>query len=248
MEYIKMIDAFLSGDLSPEENAAFLEALKKDTSLQKEVALHQDLDAALHETDVIDLRAKLQTIHTRVAINKNQGLIRQLFATRIVQLAAAVITLLIISTTVYQIVQDPGLSTDELYEMYYQPDDAVMFMRSGTTGADDGLLMEALRKYEQQDYQGALQLFKKDESSLLVHFYSGLAYMEIEMFDEAILSFQKVLDDGNSLFVEQSKWYQGLCYLKSDRLQDAKVIFANLSGEGSTYKPKIDFILDNLKK
>jgi len=247
MKYYELISDYLEGGLSAETRKAFEEEMGRDEFLRREVELHRGIDAALSESDVLQLRGKLKSIHRDVTHPAKETRILRLKPRQAVYAVAAVALLLVASAWLFQILNTPSLSTDDLYAMYYQPDDAVMIMRSGSEGQDQGLLMEALKKYEEQDYEGALQLFKKDNSNVMVHFYSGLAYMEIERFNEAINSFQTILDDNENLFVEQAQWYQGLCYLKTGRTDRAREALNSLNLEDNPYRTKAEFILRNLK-
>lgn len=248
MKYSEMIPAYLDGELEGAEKQAFEDAMKRDDLLRKEVQLHQEVDAALSETDVINLRTKLHRAHDRMERGDEETRILRMRPRRAIGAVAAVAALLIASAWVFTLLNQPSMSPDEIYAMYYQPDDAVMVMRSGEQSGEGDQLAEALRRYEQADYEGALQLFKEDKSSLMVHFYSGLAYMEIEMFHEAIRSFQTILDDQQNLFMEQAQWYQGLCYIKIGQPEKARVVFKELAASNGPYKAKVDFILKNLKK
>lgn len=248
MKYYEMIHAYLDGSLEEAERRAFEEAMEKDELLRKEVSLHREVDSALGETDILNLRSKLKTIHKKVTEPENEARILRMKPRQAVAAVAAVAILLIGSAWVFNMITNPAMSGDQLYEMYYQPDDAVMVMRSGSATDSESMLVEALRKYESDDFEGALQLFKKDKSNLMVHFYSGLAYMEIEHFNEAIRSFQTILDDQQNLFIEQAMWYQGLCYIKIGQTDKAKEVFSELNVPGSSYRAKVEFILKNLKE
>ncbi|MBE0641916.1 MAG: zf-HC2 domain-containing protein [Bacteroidales bacterium] len=248
MKYFEMIPAYLEGELDNTERRAFEEEMGRNDLLRKEVELHQDVDASLSESDIIRLRAKLNSIHTGMLDAGNEARVIRLKPRHTLLAVAAVAVLLVASVWVFNLLSNPSLTPDELYAMYYQPDDAVMVMRSGGQQGEGDLLTEALRRYEQADYAGALKLFKEDKSNLMVHFYSGLAYMEIEMFSEAIRSFQTILDDQQNLFLEQAQWYQGLCYIKIGRNDKARSVLQELGEANGPYKAKVDFILKNLKK
>lgn len=247
MKYYEMIHAYLDGTLEETERTAFEEAMEKDELLRKEVDLHRDVDQALAETDILNLRGKLKTIHERVTDPEKGTRILRMKPRHAIAAVAAVALLLIGSAFVFNMIRNPSMSPEQIYEMYYQPDDAVMVMRSGNTDNNESMLVEALRKYENEDFEGALKLFKKDKSNLMVHFYSGLAYMEIEHFNEAIRSFQTILDDKQNLFIEQAMWYQGLCYIRIGQTEKAREVFSELNTPGSSYKAKVEFILKNLK-
>lgn len=248
MKYSELIQAYLAGELSTEERRDFEAAMERDELLRKEVDLHREVDSALLETDILSLRGKLKDAHQRITSPAQDGKIFHLRPKQAVYAVAAVAILLVASAWVFTLLRNPSISSDQLYEMYYQPDDAVMVMRSGDDQGQGDLLVEALRMYEDENFEGALQLFKKDDSNLMVHFYSGLAYMEIEHFNEAIRSFQTILDDQQNLFVEQAQWYQGLCYLKTGRPDMAKEVLNELAVNGGPYKVKVEFILKNLKE
>lgn len=247
MKYYEMIHDYLDGSLNPSEKEAFEAAMEKDEMLRNEVNLHREVDAALAETDILRLRSKLKKMHVKASAPDNGGRILRLKPRQAIAAVAAVALLLVASAWIFTLMNQTSLSSEEIYDMYYQPDDAVMVMRSGTSGSEEAMLMEALRKYERNDFEGALKLLKKDNSNLMVHFYSGLAYMEIEHFNEAIRSFQNILDDQQNLFVEQALWYQGLCYIKTGRTDKAKEVFGELVFPGSAYKTRVEFILKNLK-
>lgn len=247
MKYYELIHAYLDGSLSETEKEAFKAAMEKDEMLRNEVNLHREVDAALAETDILRLRSQLKRMHRKASSEETGTRILRLKPRQAFAAVAAIALLLVASAWIFTLMNQSSLSSQEIYEMYYQPDDAVMVMRSGTSGSEEAMLMEALRKYENNDFEGALKLLKKDNSNLMVHFYSGLAYMEIEHFTEAIRSFQNILDDQQNLFVEQALWYQGLCYIKTGRTDKAKEVFGELVFPGSAYKTRVEFILKNLK-
>jgi tetratricopeptide (TPR) repeat protein len=247
MKYYELIHPYLDGSLSESEKEAFEAEMKKDELLRNEVNLHREVDAALAETDILRLRSQLKRMHRKASRSRDEVRILSLRPLQAITAVAAVALLLVASAWIFTLMNQSSLSAEDIYEMYYQPDDAVMVMRSGSSGSEEAMLMEALRKYENNDFEGALKLLKKDNSNLMVHFYSGLAYMEIEHFNEAIRSFQTILDDQQNLFVEQALWYQGLCYIKTGRTDKAKEVFGDLLFPGSAYKTRVEFILKNLK-
>jgi tetratricopeptide (TPR) repeat protein len=248
MNYSELIPAYLEGEMDNTERLAFEEEMRRNDLLRKEVELHREVDASLSESDIIRLRASLNSIHAGMLEAGEDSRVIRLKPRHTLLAVAAVAVLLIASVWIFSVLRNPSLSPEDLYAMYYQPDDAVMVMRSGGESGEGDLLTEALRRYEQADYAGALELFKADKSNLMVHFYSGLAYMEIEMFSEAIRSFQTILDDQQNLFVEQAQWYQGLCYIKTGRNDKARAVLQDLAATNGPYKAKVDFILKNLKK
>lgn len=247
MKYNDQIEAYLDGEMTAQEKQRFESELDKDKELNSELELRRQVNQAISESDVLDLRATLRNIHHSKPDAISQHRKGKLFGIQWQYAAAAIFGLLLVSSlTIYLLNVNRAFSSQELYSMYYQPDDAVMVMRSGETDSDN-LLVEALTKYEQQDYEGALQLFKKDQSNLLVHFYSGLAYMEIDKFEEAIHSFQVIIDNNDNLFIEQAKWYQALSYLKIDEKDKAKLLFQDVTKYNSIYKDKAQHILAGLK-
>ncbi len=62
---------------------------------------------------------------------------------------------------------------------------------------------------------------------------------------QAIFYFQKVIQ-GQGDFIEQSKWYLGLAYLKNRDMEKSKTILKRIIANGNKYKEQSESLLDSL--
>nr|MDA3952788.1 hypothetical protein [Bacteroidales bacterium] len=93
-------------------------------------------------------------------------------------------------------------------------------------------------------FEQVLQTRKKDMAAKL---YSGITYLEEEKYQKAKTSFDNIISNNNNLFIEQAKWYLALCYLKTEKIEDAQVILSEIVKEESYYKEMAVGVLKDLK-
>lgn len=96
-KYPELIDRFNAGELEGQELTRFLELLKENPSLQREVKLDKEISNLLKDEDLLDLRKKILSVQ-----RKNPGNQKNL----IYLIAASV--LLLISVGLFIITQFPG--------------------------------------------------------------------------------------------------------------------------------------------
>jgi len=145
---------------------------------------------------------------------------------------------------------DSKLSNDELYEKYYKHYSSETITQSSELSTDNNYI-NALRIYERKQYNDAINLFDKiPENSPFYNskeYYSGLSYMELQNYEEAIKHFNIVIKSKNNLFIENAIWYSALCYLKIDKTQLAIEYFKKLLNEDSTFKKEAGEIIEEIE-
>jgi hypothetical protein len=62
-----LVSKYLEGELNPLEVRDFEDALIQDHELQEELDLYREVDRALEDTEVLDLRAQLDEIHEEIS-------------------------------------------------------------------------------------------------------------------------------------------------------------------------------------
>ena len=180
-DLFKLIDEKLSGELSGEELEAFDLDLKDDPELMAEFELHQEIDEAIQESEVIELRKKLDLVHDLTQNKKQPGLLRTILRHKLSRIAAAsfVVLLIITSLSLYFLRPDGNMSNDSLFKIYYQPD-AALLIRG--TDSQNATLIQAFQLYENKEYNSALELFSQvldtDGKNIPVQFYSGISNIE----------------------------------------------------------------------
>ena len=85
----ELLDNKLSGELSGDELEAFDMDLENDPELMAEFELHQEIDEAIQESEVIELRKKLDLIHDLTQNKKQPGLLRTILRHKLSRIAAA---------------------------------------------------------------------------------------------------------------------------------------------------------------
>jgi len=242
--YAHEIDSYLSGEMKPAEREAFEKELQLNRELNKEYLLEKDIRNVLSKSDEIEFRQKLNSV---IYGSKNKTRIIPMFRKKWHVVAAAASVIILLGLAV-QFLIPSSYSNDKLFSMYYDSENSLHVERSG-----DGNLVEALRFYQQRNYANALKLFtqilEKDPMNIAIRFYSGISYIEIEEFDEAISAFQYIINDDNNLYIEPAHWYLGLCYLKDNRTDAALKQFTKIASESTNYYQKdASRIIDQINK
>lgn len=247
INYTELIEKYLNGEMTKAEHQEFEHKLETDVDFAKEVLLHVNIDKALSEVDVIELRNKMRDINGELRLHRKFR--HELFSAKW-QYLAVVASITLIVTFGVKYINSGTLSNDELLSKYYIPYEIEGVVRSATTETDE-LLSEAMMAYSKKDFETAVEkfsaYFEKDYTNIQSHFYYAISCMETNRIREAIKSFQLVLDHNNNLYIEQAKWYLGLCYLKIYDTRKALDIFSEIVNEDSTYREKAREIIRKLK-
>lgn len=251
MDYKEKIEMYLNGELKGEALKSFLDNLDNDAFYMKEFTIRKEIEDALTESDVIELKNNLDRIHLSIGDSSQKKIKRFEFNTTNFRwlLVAATLTLVLVSSAILLYVNNKSYSAGELYSMYYKPYDSYVNVRSGKINSDD-IFINALIKYEKMDFVDASTLFKQvldiDKTNIASNFYAGVCYIETQKFEKASESFQFIINHNDNLFVEQAKWYLALSYLKSNQKEIAKKHFEAIVNSQSYYKEKATEILDQL--
>ena len=249
-DLFELIDEKLSGELSGESLEAFDMDLEKDAELMAEFELHKEVDEAIQESEVIELRKKLELVHDLTQNKKQPGLLRTILRHKLSRIAAAsfVVLLLITSLSLYFLRPDGNMSNDSLFKIYYQPD-AALLIRG--TNSQNATLIQAFQMYENKEYNNALSLFSevldKDSENIPVQFYSGISNIELGQYQEALHPFNFIMDHKQNLYVERAEWYTALCFLKVNENENAVDLFRKISLSNSSYKDKAHEILKSIQ-
>jgi tetratricopeptide (TPR) repeat protein len=248
-DLFELIDEKLSGELMGEELEAFDQDLKDDPDLMSEFELHKEIDEAIQESEVIELRKKLDLVHDLTQNKKQPGLLRTILRHKLSRIAAAsfVVLLIITSISLYLLRPDGNMSNDSLFKIYYQPD-AALLIRG--TDSQNATLIQAFQLYENKDYESALGLFSQvmqnDEENIPVKFYSGISYIELGQYRTALEPFNFIMEHKQNLYLERAEWFAGLCYLKLNENDNAIELFNKISLSNSFYKDKAIAILKQI--
>lgn len=245
------IERYLHRELTEDELTAFETEMENNPDLVAEVDLLREMEAAVRESDVIALRARLDAINKDITSEKRKE--RSFFAKipgkklTAVSVAASLFLLLAVNG----IINRSNLSgASGLYEKYYTVYPGAGASRTATADSYNEI-NKALLQFNEQNYEESLVLLRevlnKDADNPVGNFYSGMAYQETGQYEKALGSYQQVIRAGNNLFTDQAEWYSGLCYLQMDDRKNAARQFKRIADSKSFYREKAVAILKKMK-
>lgn len=241
--YTENIEKYIPGELFGDELKKFEVKLKSNKELYDEFILHTQINMALKEEDIIQLRNKLEDIYSKV-IYKRERIIK---LSRNIALAASVA--LIFTFGGIYLYKNEKLTNQQLFTAYYSPYESIENSRE-LSSATKSLIEQALAEYEEKDYTAAQSHFndilKTNPDCSTALFYSSISELETGNINDAIIKLEHLLTLKDSLFNDQAEWYLGLCYLKSGNTDKAKIIFDKISGQKGYNKEKAKKLLRKL--
>ena len=242
---IEEIEGYIYNELSEEEMASFEAELGSNKNLADEIELIRNIDLALKESEVMQLRNNLQNIAAKNASEKQTELsfISRFKARRVIlsSVAASLILLMGIAGLLTR-----QASQDMLYQKFYTAYQIPGNSRSANESADKTLIV-AMQKFDNQDYNATIDLLKgvtsRNQNNIVAHFYTGAALQETGKYQDAINEYQWVINDRDNLFIEQAQWYIGLCYLQTNENKKAYKQFRKIAENQGFYQQKAQAIL-----
>lgn len=249
-KYTEIIDRYLDGELSDEERATLEIELNTNLELRNELELQKEIKNALGETEIIGLREQLKEInHSYLADKKVISFTRRLISSRISQMAAASVIILLTITLFTDILKSEFSTNEKMFEQYYEKYEPLNVRAVATL--NDEIYQNAVAAYNNEEYEQALHLFEKvleaDKGRMEANIMSGVSNMELNKFQTASGSFNKVIDHNDNLFIEDAQWYLGFCYLKTENKDKAIEQFTEIAESSSSRSKKARKILRNIK-
>ena len=246
---IEEIEGYIYNELTEEELASFEAELSSNRVLAGEIELIRDIDMALKESEVIQLRNNLQDIAAKIASEKQTELsfVTRFKARKVILSSVAASLILLLGITGLLTRQ---ASQDKLYQKFYATYQTSGINRSANEPADQAFAT-ALQKFDGQDYGAALNLLQevisRNQNNTVAHFYTGASLQETGKYRDAISEYQMVIVDKDNLFIEQAQWYIGLCYLQTNENKKAYQHFKKIAENQGFYRPKAQAILRKMK-
>jgi hypothetical protein len=254
MDHFDLISRYLEGEMNEQERLAFEKKIKDNPELAKEIKLHRDIDDTIKDTKLLDFYEQLESIHKKL---KKEGALeethdekenhnRRLYL-RWYNIAAAIIILLVISTVLYFTLRPP--LNERLYSQFFKPYNGSYIVRSAAT---QDKYSKASDTYDSANYEKSWNMFneliKVDTLKINAMFFKGISAMEINKYDDAINSFNFIIKDNSTLFVNQAEWYLALCYLKNNDMPNAKKLFGEIAESNASHKSDAKRILKKLSE
>jgi len=245
---IEEIDGYIYNELTESELTRFEVELSQNKDLHSEIDLIKNIDIALQETDIMQLRNNLKNIEIE---NSNEKRTERSIGINIIprklaiSIAAASLILFMGITGLLRYTSEA-----DIYQNFYTKYETTGITRSSTTNSDQTFAL-ALQKYNNQDYNSALNLLQevisKDQDNMASHFYSAVSLQELGKYKNAIKEYEIVVVNKDNLFIEQAQWYIGLCFIQTKEDKKAIRQFKKIVNDKGFYEDKAQAILRKMK-
>jgi hypothetical protein len=245
--YTRYIERYLDDEMVADEINWFEKELEENPDLLIETNLRSDINAAIAQHDVIDLRTRLDGLFNEQP--KTQTSFIWFIHSYGKYIAAAMVALFIAIGSIMYLNNKP-LTSAEIYREFYEPYNAGFNFRSSDSQFSNDLRM-AMTKYQEEKFSEALVLFEKvleqDASGIGLKLYSGISHMELEQFNQANEDFSAIIKNNYSLYIEQAEWYLSFCYLMTGKKDKARELFGAIARSDSYYHKEAKKIIKRLK-
>lgn len=218
------IEDFIDGILEGEELDEFVAELTDNTDLMAEVNLRGQINEAVGEEDVMELRGKLKAAKEVSEVKKVKMLVpetkSELF--RYVRNSVAILILLL---GIGGILSNGLTSGDNIYKNYYN---SPSWTTERSVTSELSTWQNANLAYMRNDWNSVLNYLNQEKAPVnsseyaVAEFYKAASLQNLNKFKDAISEYTKVIKQGDNLFVQEAEWYRSLCYLKLGQREQAK--------------------------
>lgn len=241
MEDDILIDNYLKGILSKDEEKLFLERIESDSEFKEKFQLEERLFNALNddswsfvenndsefddyvillkEDDLQNLKKTIAKTSSEYSTKKSKS------AGRIYYYLAAASVVLFLG---FQFFFNQNISNQDLYDDYVALNDLPSFV---SRGYETESLVQAENLFVEKKYEEALSIFQsllnKSDDKANIYLYKGLAEIELEQYNAAEYTFDTLINS-SLIDAEKGYWYKALLYLKTDRIKEAKHLLDNI--------------------
>ena len=244
------IEKFIDNELVGKELASFEDEFYSNKDLKSDVKLHKEVEYAIGERDIIDLRDHLEEINKNAHTSEGKSIIMlrpNLSSTFMKRSLAASILILVGLTAMLRL---SPVDSEKLYNKYYETYPSYGISRTASSDMDQNL-KQGLLLFGDKNYAEALGVFKSiienDTENSVARFYAGQSYQNLDKNVSAINEYKTVVDHNENLFVEQAEWYMSLCLIKEGNKQLASEQLNTIVANNGYYKKDAKALLRKIK-
>lgn len=231
IEFTRFIERYLEGNMQSAEKEWFEAELEGNPSLKKELELRRKVNKYADNQDAIAFRQTLLNAENR---HRKAAAKRKATTKQIVQYAAIFVGLILIgSITLY--IRNNNNTADIATK--YSPEYSPMASYRSASATFDEVYITATEYYNAGNYNEAIKWFNRIvDSDMQVEFLKGSSHMHIRKYNEAIGSFSKVVEDNDNLFIEDARFYLGVCYIQTNQTDRAKELLEGIINSENRHK------------
>lgn len=239
------IEQYLNGEL-PEDDKQQLEALIAESpDLKSEIELHRQVEETLKGEEIHQFRNVLQATDKSWKLKKEPAkaakIVRFNFK-KSMAIAASIAILIFAGNFLYQNLASPN--QEQLFANNFEPYQMILSQRStGDSPESTALLNTAISQYAQGKFEESSIAFRQlqinDEGNLSFQFYEAMSLLSANNATDAISKFENILATPNSPFLEQTRWYLALSYLKAGNKEKAISLLADIKESEFKFQEKL---------
>jgi tetratricopeptide (TPR) repeat protein len=219
----KNIEDYIDGILEEELFEEFKLELNDNTDLIAEVNLRKQINEAISENDIFNLRNELIVARQTSEVKKMKMIIPDTKTTNL-KFWRSSVAIIIVLIGLAGVLSQNIVSTNHIYNTYF---DAPTWSPERSVSNEISLLQEANKSYLNADYAGVAKIIDQmpmsgDENPVF-SFYKAASLQNLNNYDGAVESYTKVINHGDNLFIEEAEWYRCLCYLKLENYEKLKM-------------------------
>jgi tetratricopeptide (TPR) repeat protein len=215
-EEFELIEHYLNGSMSNEEQSDFEKSLTEDEVLKQKTEELRILFQAVEEQT---LREKLKKFHKEIPSEKSKT--KSLNPFRRYAIAASIALLAVLGIW---LILNQKPKNEKLFAQYFKPDPGLITPMSTTSNYE---FYRGMVDYKQAKYKLAFErwkplLAKKPQNDTL-NFYLGLSFLSTGNSTSALPYLTEVGKAGKSIFLPDVYYFIGLAYLKEGNIEKAKI-------------------------
>jgi len=217
------IEDFIDGVLEGELLDEFELELHDNSDLMAEVELRKQVNDAILEKDIFELRNKLSAAKESAEDNKVKMLIPETREGQI-KFWRRSVAIIVVLIGLAGVLTNGLVSVSRTYDNYFE---SPSWSAERSVSSDITLLQQANIAYLNADYTKVVQILNQLPTSNYENpvsdFYLAASLQQLNKYEDAITAYSGVIKQGDNLFIEEAQWYRSLCYLKLGDEKKAKV-------------------------
>lgn len=226
-ELIEKVERYLSGELTRKE-------VKEENDNPSDEELDEAIELFNTSKNLIELsglKEDLKSIHEEyIAETESEKPEEAGKKTVWMWWTAAVAAMALLIAVFSGILNDSPPEFEDYFKAY--PD--LLSMRG-----NEGSMSTAMRLYTLKDYDAAIREFNRvaiDSLSNEVLFYQAIAALAIGQYPLAETNLEKLLKDDHNQYWQQTKWFLGLTYWQSGKIEEARETLAKIGPDEDQYE------------
>lgn len=255
------IDAYLNGTLTATDLEAFKKKLQNNPNLAVEVELVRRIDDTLSDSSSLEVHQVVEVVVddflTELA-KEEKGAIETVDSSPIHKIggglqrwavAASFLFLAIIAVVMWQLQSPTAPSNQELFAQNFSTYPLDEDVRSSTTATD---FEKGIKQYQTRDFKAATQTFQSliavEENDMVLAFCLANAYLNQSPPQKKLATeqFQRIVTDGESVYVPKAQWYLALMALEAKKQENAKTLLEEVQVSGDEFAEKAEKLLKKL--